>query len=882
VIRRAPPDGLELLRDLARICGLARHETIPAGPRDPWRRSAAELVEELRTSPGGLSTEEAAARLQRFGSNDATRLRRAPLWLRFLARFANPLVLILLFASALSAATGDVASLILVAGIIVISVGLDFVQEVRAESAVDALRRTIAVRATVLRDGRAAEVPFDRIVPGDVIRLAAGDLAPADCRLLESRDLFVNQALLTGEPYPVEKQATDQPGSASGSEAGNAVFMGSSVVSGTAAALVCRTGAATGFGEVASALACRAPPSGFENGIRRFGLLILRITILLVFFVLLVNIAFHRPVLESVMFALALAVGLTPELLPMVTTVTLARNAVRLARRKVVVKRLAAMHNLGAMDVLCTDKTGTLTEARIELVRAVAASGEESARVFELAWVNSFFETGIKSPLDAAILEHGKPASEDWRKLDELPFDFERRRVSVLAARRDETLLVVKGAPEDLIRLSATSEDASGGRVALDESGRAALASRLRDFNAQGYRVLGVAYRERPRDCLHVARGDEAELTFAGFAVFLDPPKASAGAAFHALVEAGIAVKILTGDSEEVTRHVCAEIGIAVTGALDGAKLAEMTPEALLASLASINLFCRVTSQQKHRIVLALRTRGHVVGFLGDGINDAPALHAADVGISVDGAADVAKEAAEVILLEHDLAVVHAGVLEGRRSVVNVTKYILMGTSSNFGNMFSMAGSALLLPFLPMTPIQVLLNNLLYDASETALPFDRVDEEEIGAPVHWNLGLIERFMLVIGPLSSLFDFVTFFVLLKAFGFGEAAFQTGWFVESLTTQILVVFIIRTRRRFFASLPHPALALLAAALVAVGVLLPFSPIAGWFGFVPLPAGYFAFLVVAVIAYLALVEAVKSVFYRRLRVAPPPLLVLHARHV
>jgi len=638
-------------------------------------------------------------------------------------------------------------------------------------------------------------------------------------------------------------------------------------VSGNATALVCRTGPSTSFGQIAGMLARRAPATAFESGIRRFGLLILRITVVLVLFVLLVNVALHRPVIESVMFALALAVGLTPELLPMVTTVTFARSAVRLARRKVVVKRLAAMHNLGAMDVLCTDKTGTLTEARIELVRAVSGDGADSARVFELAYVNSAFETGLKSPLDQAILAHGNIDITRWRKLDEVPFDFERRRVSVLGENNGRTLLVVKGAPEDLIRVSTAAEAASGERVPLDEGGRGALEQRMRRFNADGLRVIAVAYRELAADRRAVARGDETDLVFAGFAVFLDPPKPSAGAAIRALGESGVAVKILTGDSAEVARHVCAEIGVPVTGIVTGAELSEMTPEALLARLRTTAIFARVTPQQKHRIVLALHGSGKVVGFMGDGINDAPALHAADVGISVDGAADVAKDAAEVILLEHDLSVVHDAVLEGRRSVVNVTKYILMGTSSNFGNMVSMAGAALFLPFLPMQPIQVLLNNLLYDASETALPFDNVDPEETAAPIHWDLGLVERFMVIVGPLSSVFDFLTFFVLLQVFGFGEAAFQTGWFIESLATQTLVVFVIRTRRRFFESPSHPALAAVTLAVVMIAVAFPFTALGGWFGFVPLPPSFLVFLALAVATYLALTETLKAMFYRRL---------------
>ena len=833
-----------------------------------WNPPLRDILAALHATPEGLATAEAERRLRRYGANDALARRRAPAWLRFLARFGNPLILILLFASALSAATGDATSFAIVAAIVLLSVVLDFVQEMRAENAVEALRRSVALRSRVLRDGAEQDVPTDRLVPGDVVRLAAGDIVPADCRLIAARDLFVNQALLTGEPYPAEKHAGDLPAPAAGAaEAANAIFMGSSVISGTAQALVCRTGRASALGGLAGALAAQRPPDAFERGVRRFGLLILRLTILLVLFVLAVNALFDRPWLESLMFALALAVGLTPELLPMVVTVTLSRGALRLAKQRVIVKRLAAIHDLGAMEVLCTDKTGTLTEAKIRLARHIDARGEESERVFLLAYLNSAFESGIRSPLDEAILEHGKIDLTGWRKLDEVPFDFERRRVSVLAADGEQRLLVVKGAPEDILRLSTAYEPAPGEVRPLDAAARQMLLDRFARLGEEGYRALGIALRPVGPDHATAAVGDEAELTFAGFAVFLDPPKESAAAAIRALAAAGVAVKILTGDNERVTRHVCAELGLPVAGVLTGADLARMSDEALLARLPSVNLFCRVTPQQKRRVLLALKRLGLVTGFLGDGVNDASALHAADVGISVDSAADVAKEAADLVLLEHDLAVVQDGVIEGRRTVENVTKYILMGSSSNFGNMFSMAGAALFLPFLPMRPIQVLLNNLLYDLSEIGVPLDRVDREALAKPARWNLRLIERFMLTLGPVSSLFDFLTFYVLLHLFAADEALFQTGWFVESLATQVLVIFVIRTRGSALRSRPHPVLAALSLGVVAAGVALPLTPAGAWFGFVPPPPAYYAFLIAAVAAYLALVEIVKRLFYRHM---------------
>ena len=843
--------------------------TIP-DPQDDtpfWAEPTASLFARLRSGPAGLAGAEAAARLAVYGPNDAAAVRRQPRWLSFVARLRNPLVLVLLVASLLSALAGDVTSFVIVVVIVLLSMILDFVQETRAQDAITALRRSVAVQATVRRDGGTVSLPVDRLVPGDVIELIAGDLVPADARLLQSRDLFVNEALLTGEPWPAEKQAADPgPAGAAPAAAANAVFAGTSVISGTATAMICRTGHATTLGGLAAKLAEKPPATDFQAGVRHFGLLILRLTVLLVLFVLVVNVAFHRPVLESLMFALALAVGLTPELLPMVVTVTLSRAAIDLARRQVVVKRLAAIHDIGAMDVLCTDKTGTLTEARIALLRVVDGDGADSAPAFTLAYVNSRFETGMQSPLDAAILARGGCDIAAWTKLDEVPFDFERRRVSVLAAHDGAPRLIVKGAPEDILRRADRAVSADGTETVLDAAARARFLDAFAALSAQGLRALGIASRRMAPGCTRISVADEAGLAFAGFAVFRDPPKASAGATVAALHRDGVALKVLTGDNEQVARHVFDAIGVTVTGVLSGEQLAHLSDEALLGRLRGVNLFCRVNPQQKLRVLLALKRLGHVVGFLGDGINDAPALHAADVGISVEGAADVARQAADLILLQQDLSVVHEAVLGGRATVRNVAKYILMGSSSNFGNMFSMAGAALVLPFLPMLPVQVLLNNLLYDISQLAIPLDRVDPEATARPVHWDNRLIARFMLVFGPVSSVFDFLTFYALITLFGAGEAAFQTGWFIESLATQVLVIFAIRTRRFLFRSRPHPLLAVLAVAIVLLAVGLPFTPPGRWFGFVAPPAGFFAYLAVAIAAYLLLVEGVKRLFYRR----------------
>jgi len=836
------------------------------GAEEVWQEPVDRLLIRLATTRTGLASTEVQSRLATHGPNDAATIKRSPLWLQFLARFRNPLVIILLVASALSAATGDVASFVVVVTIVTISMTLDFVQEVRAQNAVEALRRSVAVQATVRRDGTSLSVPIDQLVPGDIVELIAGDLVPADSRLLESRDLFVNQALLTGEPYPAEKRAGDAAlGAENPAGASNAVFAGTSVISGTATIVICRTGGKTALGHLATSLAEKPPATAFAVGIRRFGMLIMRLTVLMVLFVRVVNISFHRPVPESLMFALALAVGLTPELLPMIVTVTLARSAMELAKRKVIVKRLSAIHDLGAMNVLCTDKTGTLTEATIKLVRAVDGHGTESQRAYVYAYVNSRFESGMKSPLDEAILAAHPFDMTGWTKIDEVPFDFERRRVSVLVEHDGRRRLIVKGAPEDLLRLSEQYEDAAGAERALDAETHRAFEATLEALSVQGFRALGIASRSVDTSHKTAAITDEISLVFSGFAVFLDPPKASAGETIQAMAAAGISMKVLTGDNELVTRHVFAEIGVPVTGVLTGEALTQLSEEALIGQLPRVNLFCRVNPQQKHRVLMALKRVGHVVGFMGDGINDAPALHAADVGISVDGAADVARAAADLILLEHDLSVVREAVLYGRRTVQNVSKYVLMGSSSNFGNMFSMAGAALFLPFLPMLPIQILLNNLLYDVSEIAIPFDQVDQEAVAAPVKWDVRLIEKFMLVFGPVSSIFDFLTFYALLSLFGAGEALFQTGWFIESMTTQILVVFAIRTRRRFYRSKPHPFLVTMALGSVTAAAVLPLLPLGRWFGFVTPPPLFFVYLIGATVAYLALVEVSKVVFYR-----------------
>jgi Mg2+-importing ATPase len=823
----------------------------------------------------GLSDDEAAARLVTFGRNTVGGSRRIPVVVDLLSRLKNPLLVLLLFAAAVSLATGDVGSACIVLAMVVMSAVLDFIQERNAGRAAEKLRRAAGVRATVVRRGHPREILAEDVVPGDVVVLSAGDLVPGDGVVLEARDLFVNQALLTGEPYPVEKS----PNGAGDADA-KRVFMGTSVVTGSAKARIETTGARTRVGELGATLQRTPPPTSFEVGTKQFGLLVVRLAAGMVLFVLLVNIIRERPLLESFLFAIALAVGLAPEMLPMVVSVTLARGAVRLSRKKVLTKRLAAIHDLGSMDTLCTDKTGTLTEAKIRLEKHLDAYGNETDEVLLLAVVNSAFESGIKSPLDEAILAHAEHIDlAKWKKIDEVPFDFERRRVSVLAVYDDGSArdgagvhkLIVKGAFEDILRISTSvaTEDASGAR-AIDDRMRRALVSRFEDLGRDGFRVLGVAYKDERKDCVHAVVDDETELVFAGFAAFRDPPKQSAAAAMRALADAGVAVAIVTGDHELVAAHVCKELGIEVRGVLTGHDLEAMDNDALAARTESTTLYCRVTPAQKNRIITMLKHRGHVVGFLGDGVNDATALHSADVGISVDSAVDVAKEAADLILLESDLGVLHDAVLEGRRTIGNIIKYIMMGTASNFGNMFSMAGASVFLPFLPMLPMQILTNNFLYDVSELPIPTDSVDDDYLARPHRWDMRFVQRFMWVMGPVSSLFDFATFALLLVLVHGDERIFHTGWFIESLVTQVLVIFVVRTKKSPFATQPSKPLIAMAIVVVVLAVVLPLSPLGAIIGFATPPPVFFAILVPLVVAYLVAAEAVKRFFYARVATA------------
>lgn len=829
------------------------------------------LFAQLESSEQGLTGSEASQRLDKYGPNDMTGLKHTSSVIQFLRLFLNPLIAILLVASVVSAILGDPVDASIIVVIVLLSNILNFVQTSRSQNSVEKLRADVAPTASVLRDGTWLELPRRELVPGDIVRLAAGDLVPADARLVQATDLHVQQAALTGESLPTEKSAGDDgDATESFADARNSVFLGTSVVSGLGSALITATGRNTAFGDIAVRLASRAPETEFERGIKSFGLLIMQTVFFLVIFIVLVGIIGHHQPFETVLFAISLAVGLTPEFLPMITTVTLGQGALRMAKQKVIVKHLESIQNFGSIDTLCSDKTGTLTSGETKLEGYLDLSDTPSERVLLFGYLNSTYQTGIKSPLDEAIIRHGTPASDGYSKIGEIPFDFERRCLSVVLQHEEEHLLIIKGAPERVLAL-CTEYESNGERktlASMSDEMHATYANRYRDLSSQGYRVLAVAYRTLPQQETYNNKVDERSLVLIGFLTFADPPKAGVAQVLQALKNDGVQVKVLTGDNELVTRHVCELVGIESSRIVLGSELEHMTDPALAQVAEEVHVFARVSPAQKNRIILALKSRKHVVGYMGDGINDAPSLHAADVGISVSTGVDVAKDAADIILLEQNLQVLHNGIIEGRKAFGNVIKYLLMGTSSNFGNMFSMAGAYVFLPFLPMLPAQILLNTFLYNLSQVTIPTDNVDASYVRKPQHWDIKLIRRFMLFIGPVSSIFDFLTFFIMLRVFHAGAALFHTGWFVESLATQTLVLFSIRTAGNPLRSRPSLPLTLTTLLIVALGFVLPYTPLAGPLGFTPLPALYFLFLAGMIVGYLLLVELVKR------RLMKPPL--------
>ncbi|MFW2571965.1 magnesium-translocating P-type ATPase [Legionella sp. 29fVS95] len=830
-----------------------------------------QALQDLQSSLQGLTSVEAKKRLKKYGANKIATQHRSHI-LEALSHSTNPLVIILIIAALISFFTGSPINAAIILIVVSISIGLDFFQTHRSLIAAEKLQQHVAVKTTVLRNGSECHLPCDELVPGDVICLAAGDIVPADCLLLDSKDLHVQQAALTGESLPVEKESTaisTMPQNPV--EATNGIFAGSSIVSGNAIALVLTTGKQTLFGQIAQILSATPPQTEFEKGILRFGFFIMKTVIFLILFVFLINIYLHRPALEALLFSIALAVGLTPEFLPMITTVTLTAGALNMAKQQVIVKNLAAIQNFGSIDILCSDKTGTLTQGEMTLEKYVDIFGNKSEYVLLLAYLSSLFSTTIKNPLDnallnksginpldAAILHHEHPAQKGYEKIDEIPFDFERRRSSIVVDKKGMHLVITKGAPESILKICSKYR-LDGEEKSLSEKTIKQYLHFFQTLSREGYRVIAIGYRPAKKESYGVR--DEKDLILAGFLAFLDPPLEDARETIAELRQAGVKIKILTGDNELVTQHICNEVGLLTKKMLTGEQIEEMSDLALAKTAEEIEIFARVSPHQKQRIIQVLRAKGHVVGYLGDGINDAPSLHSADVGISVSGAVDVARETANIILLEHNLKVLLKGIMEGRKSFGNIMKYLMMGTSSNFGNMLSMAFASPFLPYLPMKPTQILLNNLLYDISQLSIPTDNVDPSFINKPKHWDIDIIRRFMLCIGPVSSLFDFITFWIMLSYFNASESLFQTGWFVESLATQTLVIFVIRTIKSPFKSKPSLALTLTVLMVVTVSILLPFSPLASALGFVPLPISFFLFLTLATIGYLYLVEVIKN---------------------
>ncbi|WP_143306431.1 magnesium-translocating P-type ATPase [Chitinophaga vietnamensis] len=816
--------------------------------------SCEEIERLLKTSVDTGITEQAAfSRLRESGLNVIDSKKHITELGELLSHFKNPLVLILLAAASISAGMGETANALIIFFIILLSISLDYLQERGARNAAAILKKTLISRVMVTRGGISYNIDTAQLCAGDLVSLRAGNIIPADVRLITARDLFVNQSSLTGESFPVEKHAVVTAGAADDTSLENMCYMGSGVISGTGRAIVVRTGRSTMMGKIADELNSRQEQTDFGRGMQQFGLLITRVTLALVVFIFVVNAISHHAVFESFLFAIAIAVGLTPELLPMVMSVAMSRGAMKMARKGAIVKKIAAIPNFGSMDVLCTDKTGTLTTGEMQLVKCVDIEGAPSANVFRLAYLNSLLQTGAANPLDQAVLDSQRPQLPAFEKTDEIPFDFDRKRLSVVVKQEGGFTLICKGAPEAILKVCRTDAAVSQRIQQLYEG-----------FSQDGLRVLAIASKQLPGG-QGLQASDENELSFEGLAVFLDPPREDAAATIAEMEKIGVEVKIITGDHHLVTEKICREIGLPIKGILQGFEAEQLSDAALQEKVRSISIFTRFSPDQKNRVIHALKAHHTAVGYLGDGINDAPSLKAADIGISVANASDVAKDAADIILTHKQLIILRDGIMAGRETFANTMKYILMGLSSNFGNMFSVAAAAVFLPFLPMLPVQILLNNFLYDTAQITIPADNNDADSLYHPQRWNMTIIRNFMLIFGLLSSVFDLVIFFLLYHAFPVREAQFRTGWFMESLATQILVVFIIRTRKLSFIQ-SRPAMPLVISTLVclATGWLLPYLPFAAVIGFEPLPLHIMLYICAVVIVYLFCAEVTKRLLY------------------
>jgi len=831
-----------------------------------WSRDANTCISTLQSSNEGLTNTEATKRLRLYGANMQTKKNQNGVFMLLLAQFKSPIILILLFATALSLFLHNTVDASIILTIVVISGLLGFWQEFSASNAVAKLLAIVQIKASVLRDKTEQEIPVEQIVPGDIIVLNAGDIVPGDCLLIEEKDLFVDEALLTGETFPVEKNTTVQPSDATLSQRTNAVWMGTHIVSGTAKAIVVYTGKNTEFGKVSEQLKLKAPVTEFERGIKQFGFFLAEVTIFLVVIIFAINVFLHRPVLESFLFSLALAVGLTPQLLPAIISINLAHGAKKMAAKKVIVKRLAAIENFGSMNIICSDKTGTLTEGNVQLQAALDIHAVENEKVLLYAFLNASFESGFTNPIDKAIKTYRNIDIKDYQKKDEIPYDFNRKRLSIALANNNSHFMITKGALSNIIDVCSSAETNEGAVVELD-SIKNDIEKHFEAFSNLGFRTLGIAYKNLESDS-PINKTDEKDMIFLGFLTLFDPPKANTKETVDSLKKLGVSLKIITGDNHLVAASLSKKMGLNDNKIIIGSELAKMSDAALLHKVASIDVFAEIEPNQKERIIIAMRKAGNVVGYMGDGINDASALHAADVGISVDTAADVAKEAADIVLLEKDLAVLIEGVKEGRTTFANTLKYVFMATSANFGNMFSMAGLSLFIPFLPLLPKQILLTNLLTDFPEMAIATDNVDQQMIEYPRRWDIKAIRKFMITFGLVSSVFDFVTFGLLLLIMHANQVQFRTGWFVESVISASIIVLVIRSRKPFFKSKPGIYLLIATLSIAVLTMLLPFTPFGRLFGFCPLSLITYVFLFLIIIGYVVVAEITKTIFYKKVK--------------
>jgi len=828
-----------------------------------WSNSTTELLNKLQVKVSGLTSAEANQRLKDYGPNRLKPQKRSDAFTLLLSQFKSPIILILLLATVLSIFLHNLVDASIILTIVIISGLLGFWQEFSASNAVAKLLAIVQIKATALRNGKELEIHIEEIVPGDIVILNAGDIVPGDCLILEEKDVFVDEAMLTGETFPVEKSVAVLPADTALAQRTNTVWMGTHIVSGTAKAVVTFTAKNTEFGKVSERLKLKPLETEFERGIRRFGYFLGEVTLILVVLIFAINVYLHRPVLEAFLFSLALAVGLTPQLLPAIISINLAHGAKKMAEKKVIVKRLASIENFGSMNIICSDKTGTLTEGIVQVQSALDVNGDASEKVFLFAYLNAFYETGFTNPIDQAILNHRKIDLKEYKKQDEIPYDFLRKRLSIAVKQGNEHFMVTKGALTNILEVCSSVETKEG-KVVKIAGMQSSIQKHFEEFSNLGFRTLGIAYKKLSSEAL-ISKSDEADMTFVGFLTLFDPPKANIAETIANLKKLGISLKIITGDNHLVAASLSKKMGLADNKIITGPELHKMSDAALLRQISSIDVFAEIEPNQKERIIIAMKKAGNVVGYMGDGINDASALHAADVGISVDTAADVAKDAAEIVLLEKDLSVLVEGVREGRTTFANTLKYVFMATSANFGNMFSMAGISLFIPFLPLLPKQILLTNLLTDFPEMTIATDNVDDEMVDHPRRWDIKAIRKFMITFGLVSSVFDYLTFGLLLLILHANESQFRTGWFMESVISASMIVLVIRSRKPFFKSRPGKYLLIATLSIAVVTIIFPFTPLGTIFGFSPLSLTTYLLLLLIVVLYIFAAEITKTIFYK-----------------